>query len=214
MTVSERARRPIAALAILAASLAFSAPAPAQPDLAREIVAQINFARGRPAEYAEQLLAYRALYRGLEVIEPGARTRLRTAEGVAAVEEAIRFLRAQTPEPPLSVDAALERSAESLVVDQGPRGLLGHYGASGSTPDERISAVGAWRGEIAENVSYGPRTAADVVRGLIIDDGVPDRGHRINIFDVRLHAAGAACGPHAGYGFMCVIDFASQIRDR
>jgi uncharacterized protein YkwD len=195
-------------------ALMLAAPAPAAaPDLEAQIIAALNFARQHPAEYAQTLVAYRRLYRGQLVMEPNAR-RLRTDEGVRAVDEAIAFLRAQAPEPPLMADAALRRSASSLVEDQGPGGLMGHYGSSGSLPEDRITAFGAWRGMIAENIAYGPKTAEDVVRGLIIDDGVPDRGHRQNIFDPRLRVAGAACGPHRAYGFMCVIDFATQIRDR
>jgi hypothetical protein len=47
-----------------------------------------------------------------------------------------------------------------------------------------------------------------VVRQLILDDGVVNRGHRLTIFDPNLQIAGAGCGPHAVYRYMCVIDFA------
>jgi len=47
-----------------------------------------------------------------------------------------------------------------------------------------------------------------VVRELIIDSGVPSRGHRRNIFYPPLDAAGVACGPHRQYANMCVMDFA------
>ena len=48
----------------------------------------------------------------------------------------------------------------------------------------------------------------DVIRQLIIDDGVADRGHRIVMFADHLRYAGVACGPHPEFGTMCVIDMA------
>ena len=44
---------------------------------------------------------------------------------------------------------------------------------------------------------------------LIVDDGVRGRDHRRNIFNPNYNAAGAAYGPHARYGSVCSIDFAS-----
>ena len=64
---------------------------------------------------------------------------------------------------------------------------------------------------MAEDLAYGPATAIDVVRELIIDDGVRDRGHRKAIFLPALRVVGVACGPHAAYGTMCAIDFADAM---
>jgi uncharacterized protein YkwD len=63
----------------------------------------------------------------------------------------------------------------------------------------------------AENISYGYDDARDVVRQLIIDSGVPTRGHRHNIFGGAYRLAGVACGPHRAYGAMCTIDFAGAL---
>jgi len=62
----------------------------------------------------------------------------------------------------------------------------------------------------AENIQYGAESAESVVMHLLIDDGVPDRGHRRNILEPAFNAAGAACGPHATMGEMCVIDFLAR----
>ena len=79
---------------------------------------------------------------------------------------------------------------------------------------ERMRAVGVWAGSSAEVVAFGHDRAPDIVLQLIIDDGVPSRGHRTAIFDPGLTVAGVGCGPHKVYRFMCVVDFAGALMAR
>jgi uncharacterized protein YkwD len=180
-------------------------------DIAREIIAELNFARTNPSAYAQRLRSYRELYHGRIVRRPGENENLMTKEGVAAVDEAIAFLARQPPLPPLVADKALARAARDHVRDQGPGGMTGHIGSDGSTPSDRVRRYGLWRHALAEDLAYGPATAVDVVRELIIDDGVRDRGHRKAIFLAVLRVAGVACGFHTAYGTMCAIDFADDM---
>ena len=45
---------------------------------------------------------------------------------------------------------------------------------------------------------------------LIIDDGLPSRKHRKNIFNRDFNFAGTAVGPHVGYHTICSIEFAGR----
>jgi uncharacterized protein YkwD len=47
----------------------------------------------------------------------------------------------------------------------------------------RVEKYGSWSGSIAENIDMGNSNSVDIVIALIVDDGVPTRGHRNNIFD-------------------------------
>lgn len=187
--------------ALLVASTAF-----AQSGLDKSVLDEINLARTDPLRYAKIVQGARADYRG-KILRLEGRN-IATKEGTAAVDEAIRFLRKQKPLPPLRWEEGLRRAATDLLNDQGPTKKTGHTGSDSSTPQARIERYGKWTRAIAENLNYGFTDARWVVMQLIIDDGVRDRGHRANIFNPAFDAAGAACGPHAGFGSMCVVDFA------
>ena len=202
-----RMRRALPA-ALLVALLAATTDAAAAPD-AGEILAELNRARADPRVYAGELERHRRRFRGTVVHEPGDPVYRITKEGLPAVDEAIVALRRQPPLKPLAASAALALAASDHVRDQGGIGGHGHIGRDGTSPLDRAIRRGLRPWAIGEVISYGPETAAAVVRELIIDDGVPDRGHRLAIFNPDFGRAGAACGPHAGFRTMCVIDLAS-----
>ena len=93
-------------------------------------------------------------------------------------------------------------------------GAVVHYGGDGSDPGSRISRYGVFAQGWAENIAYGQRSARAIVVALVVDDGVRGRGHRRNIFNSNYNAAGAAYGPHARYGSVCSIEFASGYAER
>jgi uncharacterized protein YkwD len=92
---------------------------------------------------------------------------------------------------------------------------VGHTASDGSTPATRITRRGEWNVSYSENVDYGSfTTGRDVVIDLLIDDGVPDRGHRRNIFDPSARVVGVACGRHRRFGSLCVADQAGGFTAR
>jgi hypothetical protein len=170
------------------------------------LLAEINRMRADPQFYADELRDYRELYDGLIVRFPDSDIGLITREGVRAVDEAIRYLDRQRPLLPLQPSALLARAAGDHVRDQGQRGATGHIGGDGSNPGMRVQRRGG-QIYVGESITYGPDNAVDAVRQLVIDDNVPNRGHRAMLFETRWRHAGAACGRHRSYRWSCVIDF-------
>jgi uncharacterized protein YkwD len=181
--------------------------------LERGILVEMNRARANPVGYAKFLQTWRKRFQGKQArLSP--RLFLQTKEGVAVVDEAIRAVRRAQPAPRLRLSAGISRAARDHVIYQGRRGLIGHKGLNGSTPYQRISRHGYWLEPGGENNSYGPDTAVAVVRDLIVDDGVPDRGHRINVFRADYKVTGIACGYHKIHRVMCVINYAGGFREK
>jgi uncharacterized protein YkwD len=179
---------------------------------AAALIREMNVARQNPALYASYIEELRSNFDGKNLVLPGG-TRVRTKEGARALDEAIRFLRHAHPEAPLSVSTGMCRAAADHCADQ-TRGRMGHGGSDRSTPGSRISRYGEWGGGWAENIAYGKTNARDIIMALIIDDGLPARKHRKNIFNPKFNVAGAAFGPHARYRTVCSIDFAGAYAEQ
>jgi len=189
-------------IAIIFSPLRADAPA---DGIERQIVQEINRARANPPGIADELEALRPLYRGKQRAL-AENLFLDTQEGVAAVDDAIAALRRTPARGPLRWDQALAQSAAELAQAESRSGAYGHgRGANAFAP--RIRRHKRRFHEVGEDISYGSQTARDVVQGLIIDDGVADRGHRKNILDRQFDAAGAACAEHEQLSPACVIDF-------
>ena len=173
----------------------------------KAVVQEVNLARTNPQRYATFVEEVKRKYDGKRLIREG-KLPLVTNEGAKAADEAIRFLRKQKPLAALTASSGMSLAARDHVKDQGPRGKTGHDGSDGSQPWDRVSRYGTWESKTAENIAYGHSEAREIVIAIIIDDGVPKRGHRKNIFDPEFRIIGVATGAHAKFGAMCVMTFA------
>jgi uncharacterized protein YkwD len=200
------------ALAIHPALAAGEKSADAGSTSSRAVIRELNLARQNPALYATFVEELRGRMNGNVMVLPG-RTRIRTKEGTRALDEAIRFLRTAQPQTPLALSPGMSRAAADHCVDQADGGF-GHAGRDSSRADRRISRYGTFGGCWGENISYGKSSARDVVLALIIDDGLPARKHRQNIFNPNFNFAGAAFGRHARFGTVCSMDFAGSYAER
>lgn len=167
-----------------------------------QVLSELNEVRANPSAYANWLSRVK--------------NSITTIEGSGVIDEAIHALRSTESMPPLQHSMGMSIAARDHVKDQGPKGTIGHTDSNGAGPCQRVARYGVLPHPqgCSENVSYGMMTPQDVVRQLIVDDGVPDRGHRKIVLNPRLAIAGIACGAHVRYRTMCVIDYAKIYQDR
>ena len=139
--------------------------------------------------------------------------RVQTQEGKLVVNECIAELSALSPLCPVEPSPLLEKAALDHSTDTANNNITGHNGTDGSSPFDRMNRYCRLDGVSGECVDYGNTDAADVLLALLIDDGVPSRGHRKNMCNPEYTLVGAAVGKHETYGSNCVVDLASKITD-
>lgn len=181
-------------------------------DAGHDLLNEINQARAHPQVYASYLEKLKPQFNGKVYTAPGKQA-LSTQEGWAAVEEAIKFLRAARPSGPLTRSEGLTLAALAHCKDQGGTGATGHKGSDSALIEQRVKPFGAWQGGIGENISYGDDSARERVLTWLIDDGFASRGHRMRIMSPNYRVAGASCGPHPEWGTMCVLELAGGFID-
>jgi len=149
---------------------------------ASAVVREMNLARTNPAAYAAHIEAMRASFHGNVRVLSG-KTMVRTKEGVLALDDAIRFLNRTRPLAPLALSSGMCQAATDHCTEQAD-GRMGHGDVAG-----RMNRYGRWGLIWGENLSYGKSSARAIVLAQIIDDGLPGRKHRKNIFKCKLATA-------------------------
>ncbi|MBX7059882.1 MAG: hypothetical protein K1X75_17600 [Leptospirales bacterium] len=179
--------------------------------ISSDIVTRSNTLRTNPRSISSALRNLLSAFDG-NILTVGTR-RIQMHEGASAVQEALDFVGQQATAPPLQRCPALERSATRHARDQSSSGALGHEGSDGSSPFDRMMREGVRASALAENISYGILFGDDgglaIALQFLIDDGVPERGHRANMFNQEFRFTGAACAEHSRYSPVCVVDFSN-----
>ncbi len=76
-----------------------------------------------------------------------------------------------------------------------------------------MDRYGKWLKAAGENIDYGYNKADRIVLSLLVDDGVPNRGHRKSILNPQFKVIGVAQGTHKTYDYMFVMDFAGGFQE-
>ena len=174
----------------------------------QELFELINRVRANPMMMLDHLEQMKLKFDGELYKRGGDRPNLRTKEGVKAVDEAINAINRIDSCPALRWDDTLANAAKEHVNDTGSRGLLQHESSDNKTVKERFAKFGKFLSCYGENLSFSCETAEEIVAQLIIDDGVPDRGHRDNLFNSEFKVFGCYTGDHRDFDKMTCLEFA------
>jgi uncharacterized protein YkwD len=179
--------------------------------LEKDVVLEMNKVRTDPQKYGElyirPMLRY---YSGKNYSVPGQIT-IVTQEGTSAVNGCITALNRANSVGILIPEKGLSLAAKDHVTDQSETGQTGHNGSDRSTPESRMKRYGIFSGSwtLGENIAYGETTGRNIVCQLLIDDGVPNRGHRTNIMNRAFTQTGVGYGTHTQYRTSCTITYAN-----
>lgn len=187
-------------------------------EVEKDVVLHLNMARANPARYAQEFIRPRlAYFRGTlyrEPDEPDNFAGYRTREGVAAVEEAVAVMNEKEALLPLTPAQGLSAAAQDHAADQARSGATGHQGSDGSSPAQRVARYPGGARGVGENIAYGYRNGREIVVQLLVDDGVPSRGHRVNILRPEFRYVGIGVDDHPVYRASCVMNFAFEYDGR
>jgi Cysteine-rich secretory protein family len=178
-------------------------PALGRSAMEAEVLDEVNYLRTDPDGYAMELEDYATRFEGNLALGDKDEPDMQTREGVRAVIEAARAMRRARPMDQMRHSDVLAQAAADHVRNQGRTGQVGHV-SNGKDPGARVKARGG-NIYVGEVIAYGVHGARNAVRQLIVDDGVPHRGHRKLLLFAPYRYAGVACGPHRAWRNMCVI---------
>ena len=112
--------------------------------------------------------------------------------------------------PLLLPDSGLIRMAATHAADLKKRnGIISHTSSTGRSFVQRIQAAGRYTCG-AENIFNGSFNGLESLIALLIDHGVPDKGHRANLLDSKFQLLGLSFIPTASGKGILVQDFACR----
>jgi uncharacterized protein YkwD len=182
-------------------------------ELKQSIFQELNKLRSHPKSYIPILENQMNQFKDNILVRPN-NTSIETNEGSAAFEEAIIFLMSKAAVNPLELDERLCQAAEDLVNDIGPKGLVSHEGTQGKSLSDRIETYCEWNTCCGESIEIGGISGEEIIVSLLVNDGVADRGDRVNLFKNEYKIVGISCGNHKEYGTVTVLNFCGGVRDK
>jgi uncharacterized protein YkwD len=113
----------------------------------------------------------------------------------STADELIAELKALNQLSTLQPSSCLRDAAKWHAESQRPKGDIDHKGVDGSWPWDRATRYCSSMQDGNENIVGGPSSVRNSVIVLLLDEGIPNRGHRKNLLEkdwnyVACYAAG------------------------
>jgi len=103
-----------------------------------------------------------------------------------SINEGLPAGRAAVVRPPLAMNPILLATARAHSEDMFTRNFFAHTNPDGAGTFDRITAAGYNFTSAGENLAFGSTQLARALEDLLmVDAGIPGRGHRVNLLDIR-----------------------------
>ena len=161
----------------------------------QEFVTLLNTTRTNPKSFLPILDKYKTF----------AAKRTNDKKGLEKALKEIRdLLLKQQPLSKLDSSVALYKAAKDHANDISKNTIMGHIGSDKSNPKTRIEKYGTFM-QLGEIITYGQPDAEMMLAAFLVDEGTPDRGHRLNVLNSNFRFMGLAIATHKTYGNVCVV---------
>jgi uncharacterized protein YkwD len=181
--------------------------------LAKQVIEEHDKIRTDPHSYVEKLHKCLSYFKGEKLFHKPGEEAIETYEGKSAFNEALEFLKRQKPVGSLTHDERLSKACNDHVSDIGPLGLATHESSDGRNVSDRIEKYAEWDGACTENIDFGSKLAEDIIINFLVDDGIPERLHRKNLFNPAVKYIGVASGEHKEFLHCTVVTYVAGIRN-
>ncbi len=172
----------------------------------KNLILAMNLTRHNPPKYAKLYVYPRLQYFDNTLFLFPGKTPQRTREGIEAVRELYREYLETDPLPLFYPSEGLSKASEGHAKYMKKTGATSHEGGGGMSA--RVSRHGQWVSGLSENLHWGTTNAHEAIMSLMIDDGVKNRGHRMNQMDPSYRKVGVAIEEHPQMRRSYVINFA------
>jgi uncharacterized protein YkwD len=101
--------------------------------------------------------------------------------------------------------------AKKHATEMGMQGKTGHISLSGKNFESRAKELSKRYKKLMENCQYGYADGLSIVIDLLIDEDIPELGHRKSLLNKDVKFIGTSIQKHKIYQYNCVIEMGSDL---
>jgi uncharacterized protein YkwD len=157
---------------------------------------------------------YRSCFKGKTYTSPARQLPYTTREGVAALDDAIAFLRTCNPVNRLTAVHPLAQAANDHLLECFFNDLKGPFANDDHDVSQRLDQYCQWYGPVGQVMAWAEDDPSSIVMKLLVSDGDPRRMNRRALLNPQFQVCGVATGEHQSLGYTTVITFARIVRPK